>query len=576
MTSVDTTAPARPKRGVRSVPLAVWLIVALHLLVTLAQTAVFPNIRSPDELQHVDLIVQVHEGEAWPWPAPGEARISAGTYAGAFLRADGLPGPRHLADRDVIPPRGERTSYDAAGGTETRTFVVDGEEVSRVNQLIQHPPLYYLFGAAVLHLVPDWQSLPFDQVWLLLRWWNALLTAAIPLLMWAIARRLRLPDPLPVAAALIPVAIPEMTHLDSAVNNDNLLIVLGTAATLLVARVLTGDLSRRTALGIGALITLMMLTKGFGLMMPAVVALAYAVAGLRQQQKARAFAALVVAGLASVPGAAWWIRNLVVYGRVQPNGYSLDSQHRPAIYGWDDGGAEWLGRLLERFVTLFFVQDHAGLQRQDASWWMARVAVTLVLVGLLVTLVRRTLPRSYLPVLILPVVALGAIVAMGSWETFAATQNTRAAQQGRYLYTGMAALMVAALAGAAALPSRLRRLVPLGMLVLAGAMHAAFHYDAWWLYWFPREGTLWAKLLAAAETMAHWYPFPPAVLGTVVVATVVSALAVLVATARIAVARPPYTAVVSSEPHPLETPPAGHAAGRPAEPHPDEPARGGP
>src|SRR5688500_13483856 len=66
---------------VRHVPRVVWLVVALHVLVMLCQTAVFPNLRSPDELQHVDLILAVETGTAWPWPDPGTLRVSQGSSA---------------------------------------------------------------------------------------------------------------------------------------------------------------------------------------------------------------------------------------------------------------------------------------------------------------------------------------------------------------------------------------------------------------------------------------------------------------------------------------------------------------
>jgi len=166
----------------RAVPTVVWLIAIVHLTVALAQTAVFPNARSPDERQQVDLVLQVAQGEAWPWPDPGTAFITEGVEAGYFLPVDRLPGRQHLADRDDIAPRGERPSYAAAGG---------GTPMDEpfYNQLIQHPPLYYLLGAGVVATIPGWEDQPLDAVWMLLRWGNALLTAALPILLFLTARR---------------------------------------------------------------------------------------------------------------------------------------------------------------------------------------------------------------------------------------------------------------------------------------------------------------------------------------------------------------------------------------------------
>ena len=529
-TATGLVPPSAAPGARRSVPARVWLVVALFLGVMLCQTAIFPHARSPDERRHVDLVLQVRTGTAWPWPGPGQLTVTEGTRGGAFLPDDRIEGRQHLADRDDIPPRGDRQSYLDAGGTGHS----GAEGPEPLNQLVQHPPLYYVLGAGVVSLIPQWETAPFDQVWMVLRWWNALLMAPLPLLLWAISRRLGLPDPLPFAAAMLPLAVPELTHLASAVNNDNLLIMLVAVATLFVVRVLTGDLSRVTAVGLGVVTSLALLTKGFALMIPVWVGLAYLVAGLRFRRPT-ALVSLLVAWAVSLPGIAWWVRNRVVNGLVQPHGTHTEPPELTAVFGWSDGGSAWLARLGDRLVTLYFVQDHAALMRQDASWWMSRVALGLIVVGVVVTLVRRNLPRADALVLLLPTLALAAIVAKGSWEQFAAYQNIRAGQQGRYLYSGMAALLPVALAGAARLTGIARRAVPLGVLVLAAAVHAAFQYDTWWLYWLPEDGSGLGAWGRAAQAVAHLYPFPTPVLVTIVVAT--AALAVTVVVVAVAVLR---------------------------------------
>ncbi|MFI8525521.1 glycosyltransferase family 39 protein [Promicromonospora sukumoe] len=524
----------------RAVPVVVWLIVLLHLAVMLGQTAVFPNVRSPDERQHVDLILQVRQGDAWPWPGPGTAYVTQGVTAGGFVDADSLDGPQHLADRDDVPPRGERPSYLDAGGPATMTAEGPDGVAPVFNQLVQHPPLYYLMGAGVVTLLPGWQDAPLDQVWLLLRWWNALLALPLPLLLFATARRLRLPEPLPVAAALAPLAVPELTHLESAVNNDNLLVVLGACATLLVTRVLTGDLGRRTALLLGLVSTLALLTKGFALMFPAWILLAYLVAGWRHRERLRsAVTSLLVVAVTTVPGVAWWVRNVVVHGMLQPHGTHATPPDLTPVFGWSDGGHVWLGRFAERMVTLFFVQDHAAARAHDVSWWMARVALVLVLAGLTTALVRRPVPRLTALVLLFPVPALAGIVARGSWEQFAAFGDVGAAQQGRYLYTGLVGLLVVALAGAAVLRPAWRRAAPLVVLVLAGGMHLAYQHDVWRLYWWPADGGGLGAFGRAVAAVGHWYPFPATVLVAVVAAGLALALAVGVWCARTAVGPTP-------------------------------------
>ncbi|MBO0609161.1 glycosyltransferase family 39 protein [Myceligenerans salitolerans] len=529
---------ARATAPLRAVPVVVWLITVLHVTVMLAQTAVFPNVRSPDELKHVDLIVQVEQGQAWPWPDPGTIFVADGVNAGHFLFGDRLySGQQFLADRvegihpdgkEPAPPRGERPSFvDGGGLAHWKPERADGTVAPVPDQLVQHPPLYYLLGAAALHAIPDWTTAPMDQVWLSLRWLNALLAAPIPLLLWASARRLGLPGPLPVAAALAPVAVPEMEHLSSAVNNDNLLVLLGTALTYLLVRVMTGDLSRRTALVVGTVAAAALLTKGFALMFPAWIALAYGVAAYRSRDRRRAaIGSLAVAAVATLPGVAWWVRNLVLYGAIQPHGSKTEVPDLTPVYGWSDGGGRWLGHMLERFVTTFFVQDHAVAEAHDASWWAARVALALVVAGVAVALVRRTVPRATAVVLLAAVPMLGAIVARGSWEQFAAFQDFSAAQQGRYLYAGFAGVVLVAVAGAIALRPAWRRWVPAGVLVLALGLHAAFQYDTWVLYWLPEHGSGWSALVSAVSAVTYWYPWQPWVLVAIVTAGAAAAAGV--------------------------------------------------
>jgi hypothetical protein len=150
----------------------------------------------------------------------------------------------------------------------------------------------------------------------------------------------------------------------------------------------------------------------------------------------------------------------------------------------------------------------------------------VLLVGIAVAFVRRSIPRPAALVLLFPIPALAGIVARGSWEQFAAFGDTAAAQQGRYLFPGVVGLMVVAVAGAAALAPAWRRWVLPGLLVLAAAIHAAFWHDVWTLYWLPADigaGNL-GGLVPAVEAIAFWYPFPPALLGVVLVAGLVAAV----------------------------------------------------
>ncbi|SDZ63922.1 Dolichyl-phosphate-mannose-protein mannosyltransferase [Asanoa ishikariensis] len=516
-------------RRTRAVPGLVWLILVLHVAVVLWQTAMFPNFRSPDERQHVDLIVAVERGAAWPWPDPGTLAVTEGSGAGGFTKSNRIDGPLRLADHP-LPSRGDRPSYVSHGGN-TR----DPDQPA--NQLIQHPPLYYVAGGAALALVPGWDKIPFDLTYLVLRWWNVLFAALLPLILWAVARRLRLPEPIPVVAALVPLAIPELTHTESAVNNDNLLVLLFAVLTFLVVRVLTGDTTRRTALAIGAVGSLALLTKGFALLVPIWVVVAYATVAIRRRSP-RVLLTLGVALLATLPGLAWWVRNRIVYGSVQPHGRFTEVPTLTATHSFGDGGLTWLARLLERMNTLFFVHDQTGDRLHHWPWKLAILAALVVAAGIVLTLVLGAVPRTTALVLLVPVVGLLAIVAKGSYEQWAATQ-TYAGMQGRYLYGGLVGLAVVAVAAASRLPDRWRRATPLAVLLGAVVMQAVYFGYTLDLFWTPADG----NRLAAFRAIFDWYAMPPVVLALVVLVAVAALVWLLVAMVRLAFRAPLVPAV---------------------------------
>src|SRR5687767_180747 len=116
-TSADTRSVELPFKVSdlwRHLPRTVWLVVLLHVLVMLGQTAVFPNIRAPDEFKHFDMMISVDHGQALPWPDPGTLRVNQGSAAGGFVPSGGLERRLALADRPIAP-RSERPSYNETG-----------------------------------------------------------------------------------------------------------------------------------------------------------------------------------------------------------------------------------------------------------------------------------------------------------------------------------------------------------------------------------------------------------------------------------------------------------------------------
>jgi hypothetical protein len=518
--------PFRVSEIWRHVPRAVWLVVLLHVLVTLCQTAVFPNFRAPDEVKHFDMIVSVQRGTAWPWPDPGTLPVNRGSWAGGFVPTGHVGQRLALADRP-IPSRSHRRSFLARGG-DTRTH--------SSNQMTQHAPLYYLGGAAVLASMGDWEDDPLDRVFLLLRWSNVLLLAPLPLLLYASARRLRLPEPVPLAASLFPLLVPELSRSGGSINNDNLLILAAAVLTLLLTRVLTGDTSRRTAVWVGAVTTVALLTKGLALVLPAWVVATYAVT-LYRTRRLSTLGSLGWAAVITSLGLAWWVRNQVLFGAVLPNGLRTEPPDLQVRSSWENWAAAYVVHFIERMGTTFFVQDygamtqdHTAARLQDTTLWLARVAVVVVLAGVAVTLVRRVIPRLGALTLLLPTVLLAALVAKGSWSAFA-VHGKYTAMQGRYLFAGAFALALVAVAPLPRTPQRFHRFLPLLLLALGLVMHLGTTAQSLSKYWAPRGTSLrtWTGLRESVEAVFRWYALPPAVLMSILVATTLVALVTAIA-----------------------------------------------
>lgn len=503
------TAPSRSRWA--SLPPLLRLVVVLHGLLLVASTVLYPNYRGPDEPLHVDLLAAVAQGDATPWPAPGTRRVSRGVDAGGFL-GNGRIAVRALLPADRAPARDLRPSYAERGGDTPG---------AAPNQLVQHPPLYYYALGPVLLLVPHWQDQPFDRIVALLRLLNALLLVPLPLLGFALARRVGLGEPAAVAAAAVPLAVPQLYHIGSAVNNDNLLLPLLAATSLVAAGVGRGDLRPRTALALGGLAAACLLTKGFGLFLPLLVALAYAVAASRTSVR-RALAPFVLASATTVgAGGWWWVHNRLAYGVLQPDGTKIVQPTPAAHTTWGETGTRWLGQFGSLMNRRFWL-DPGATSLPAAAGVLAVVGLVVVTLAVLLALVVGRPARRDALLLGVPFLALLGIVGSGSWAAWKVAV-AQAGMQGRYLYGGLVMLSVLVAGGLGFLGRRLP------LVVLAGAAAAQLLGLCLTLrvYWLPPTGSAPRRLAAAGHNILAWSPWPPVLVLPVFAALAVAAAATL-------------------------------------------------
>jgi 4-amino-4-deoxy-L-arabinose transferase-like glycosyltransferase len=285
-------------------PLTVWIVTSAFGLLLVVWSFLAPMARAPDEHNHVDLSFHVADGE--PYPEFDGRRTSTAMLnvlqanAGGFLTQSGAGG------------EGERRTFTEWGGAEPS---------ARINQLAQHPPLYYWMTGAALRaerLVTSWESAPLDVEWHLLRLINAAIVVPLPLLCWCALRRLGATQVAATTAAVVPLAVPQLLHIGSTANNDNLLALLGACVAALLAGVLRGDDRRRVALALGAVTGLALLTKAFAIAFLPWIALAYGYQGLRYGLR-QAATGLAISWSTAALLAAWWpVENLVQHGELFP------------------------------------------------------------------------------------------------------------------------------------------------------------------------------------------------------------------------------------------------------------------
>lgn len=510
----------------RSFPRVVWVVFAAWVGLLSLYSVLVPLYQAPDEPQHVDLALEVRTGHRYP--AYDEAFISERMVA-SREQIYFTQGALDL-EAEAAKPRNQRPGFDELGGP--------GPSEYR-NQLSAHPPLYSVAMAGVTvvatNAIPSGGGWSWDETVGLLRLANVVLSSMLVLIAFKAASALGLHRSAATIASLFPLAIPELAHIGSVVNNDNLLTVAGALLTVYTIRIARGDLGWRTALVAGALTGVALLTKGFALAFPVVVVLAYAPHLWHRVERSKALLALVQAGaVALVVGGWWWIANLVVHGRLLP---AIELIPRAA-----EGFEPELGAWFERFwyaINLRYWGAFGWLHVTIESW-QATVATLAVLVLVVAAFLTGRRRRWALLVALAPTALILVIVIQGTWSAYASTAHFPG-MQGRYLFSGVVGLGVVVAAGFAGI---LRRQVAWGsVLVWIGGslLHAASLWRILDQFWGPPASSATEEVRA----LVAFSPWPAPVTYGVVVSAIVAWVALgaaLISTAVAAAPGPPTDA----------------------------------
>jgi 4-amino-4-deoxy-L-arabinose transferase-like glycosyltransferase len=502
-------------------PAVVWALVLLGFLMSLSASLVLPTYLGYDEPQHVDMVVALDSGDGWP--DPGERKLSQGVarssnlYYGQRLKTR----PLDVALED-LDPHGQRPTLDELGG--------DASAGGVPNQITQHPPLYYGVEALIAKVLgaDDWS---YDRFVELLRLITALLMAPLPLLVWAIANRLRAGPTTAVAAAALSLGVPGLTRVSGLVNNDGFLVITMTALLLGLTHVATGDLSRRTAIVVGALTGVTMLSKGFALICPLLVVLAYVIGKRGWRGLLRPLA--VALGVGFLTGGFWWLRNLILYGALQPNGFGsalAQIEGRPRAADNPAVLSVFLDAVQDRIARTFWggvgIASQPTVTKSGGTllWVLVGVAVVIALV----VGVRGRGERLALGLLLLPLPLVFAIIIKGSYGEYVEHAKLPGLQ-GRYLYLGISGLAVATAITLDRVLGRARAALPLLAVALVLVMQEVHTHRLVRNLWTSDDDGSLRRGLAGMRQVAPW---PGAVTNLVLLATAVTAIATLVLSAR--------------------------------------------
>lgn len=531
----EPAAPERPGDAVEPgrlrPPRAVWLATLLFGLVGAVWTVAVPAYRAPDEPAHLDLVLYLAEGH--PYPA------FDGRYFGEAMRLD---SERHLIDSHDrwprfdaadAPPRGQRPDVADLGGT-----TPDGDarhpDDQRAgypfvyNQMPQHPPLFYDAMAGIVRaerwLLPGYGLPSLDRELGMLRVVNVLLVTPLPLLAWATVRRLGGGDRAGVVASLLPLGLPQLSHICSTLNNDNLLILLGGVLAVLLAGLGRGRRTWRTDVAVGAVLGLSLLTKAFALMfVPGVVA-AYALgAWTTRRWRAGALGLAVSGGLGAALGTWWWIANWVNHGEPAPTSETLTHTTAQQPAGFEPDRLGYAQLFVERLLSRTWAWVGFRTPKFELSMWFVWLLTALAAAAVAVAVVRAARglatgggPRRW-DVALAWAATLCTVVFVyrRAWGLHQTTGGWPFIQ-GRYLYGTLVAPMavvglgVAAALGRRALWAALGLVVGLQVLVLTivvrgswsgpgalGSLRGALAWSPW-----PPAFALAAALGAVAAAVA--------------------------------------------------------------------------
>lgn len=490
----------------------------LSLLLTLAFAVwqmvwalVSPAFRTPDEPIHLNSVLRLASTQGG-WPDPAQARVDTAVVNAtvqAGLIEEGGADYSLINRTDLLgSPHAEATQTDyyanlrLPGRTE-RSVITYGENSSDiVDQMTQHPPLYYALAAGFVKITgaTHWQ---WDRQLLLLRFFSIFLTLPVLPCLLYVSRTLGASRRGALAVGSTIIAVAQYSFITASVSNDSLTFTAGALTMAALARAMTGQGARRDVLFLGLALGLGLWTKGTFIPMGAVVGLAFMGNSRINTWRARLGCGVVSGAVGLAMGGFWWMRNLVKFGAIQPEG-----MQRPHV---GTGSDNW--HFLETAVKNLADSSWGklGWLEWTAPEWLLKACIFFVLLTVFISVALG--PMRYEKImLVLYQVLAGGMIIFGAWNGYRA-DGVIAGVQGRYLFPGLVGLLAVSACAWLPLLRKSRRWT----YAIPGAISAAIGLSVlvgWWKVCYT--------------SMGHWSAAVGFNLGWLVVLLIVGAGAVAV------------------------------------------------
>ena len=484
-----------------------WLVTALFALVLAGWSVLAPLYHAADEPNHADAVMSIEEGHGWPRSPTALVSdqtigsIAISPFASATNRLGLTPYPIAAAQ---ATPRHDRPTWESL-------TALPGVSGTDHQQTMQHPPGYYLYEGLILRAggAAGWR---WDITVSTMRLLSALLVVWLPLLSWATAWRVTGRKLAGIAASIVPLGVPELTHVGATVNNDNLVTLAGAAALLGVACAMTGDRSKSTALWTGLWVAVALWAKAFGLVLVPLVLIVYAAPWLRGWWRPRTRSWLpdrrtslllgLSAGVAIALGCWWYVISEVNYGSTRPP----VTDFPPGKYLGHDNVA-FLKYATQAMLLRWW--GSFGWFEVNLPWRLVVGATIVVVLIAIVGIVRFRGRRIALIMLLWPTVTSYLLVVAQATSQFLHTHYL-SGLSGRYLFIGFTGVAAVIGAGCAGLPAKVARWSPLLLLLGAIGMQLESVHLAINHWWRPIGGTL----RQAWTSFSAWSTWPVGALWT--------------------------------------------------------------